>query len=646
MPSPKLGRSIPPHERHPVAWYQPDVLWQAAREVLSSLDQLRNRDGRESEPQPLRVIDRSLPEAGGDFAGESWFDFIADTGDGGNACYAVASAALADELLLDDGQRLQRLPRGSLLLFGGDLAYPSASTDDYRQRFVEMFEAVRNSDAPASVRGRRLTLAAIPQNHDWMDSVSTFSRYFTRRKDSAPLLGARIPQRQTYFCVRLPGGWWALGLDFALDHDIDRDQYEQFEALLGPDGLISEDGSTHRIGPADRVLLIYPEPYWTRPIGDGAEPSHPKRYQRLEGLLRTRVRLRLAGDLHHHLRWTSVNWGQLVICGAGGAFTHPTHTKPTMRPVRLSEFDTRDCIPPEPECGRPALAIGLTEDSHPGSEFERVEASAYPDLAASRAGCKRNLWALFRRNASGWGGNWWFAALLGALYCFNAYLNSTPFTRSFGPDLFQPLWAFAPQDYGLAAALWVKAMVFSPLGLLINALMIFGCMVMGREAVDELPPRAGRQWRWGATWGLGLLHALVHVAAIFTLTFWLHQWVGRWSAIPDRDTLAGLAAHAGLVGLGVFGGGALLGALVFGGYLALMSRLGLLTNNGYSALDGQDHKGFLRFRIDASGELTAWFIALDRVPRRWKRNPVATGPVWVADDTDATPPRVRDRFSL
>jgi hypothetical protein len=185
--------------------------------------------------------------------------------------------------------------------------------------------------------------------------------------------------------------------------------------------------------------------------------------------------------------------------------------------------------------------------------------------------------------------------------------------------------------------------VFSPLGLLINALMAFGCMVMGREAVDELPPDAGRTWRWGATWGIGFIHAVVHVAAIFTLTFGLHQLVGDWDWIRNRDSLRGLVTHASLVGLGVFLCGAPLGALIFGSYLALMSRLGLLTNNGYAALDGQDHKGFLRFRIDAAGQLTAWFIAIDRVPRHWRRNDAA-GPVWVADDELATPPRVRDRF--
>ncbi|MEO6280474.1 hypothetical protein [Roseateles sp.] len=641
MPLPKLGRSVPPHERHPVAWYQPDVLWTAARQALSSLDELRNRDGRESQPLPMKVIDRSEPEAGGDFKGQCWFDFIADTGDGGNACYAVANAALADELQLSG----QTLPRGSLLMFGGDLAYPAASTHDYRYRFVEMFEAVRNSHEPTIVRGRRLTLAAIPQNHDWMDSASTFSRYFTRRNDSAPLLGAKIPQRQTYFCIRLPGGWWALGLDFALDHDIDRDQYEQFEALLSERGLVTDDGHEYHIEPEDRVLLIYPEPYWTRPIGDGADDSHPKRYQTLEGLLRGRVKLRLAGDLHHYLRWDSVNWGRAVICGTGGAFTHPTHTKPTKRPVRLQEFDTQDCIPPEPFTSQPALAIGLTEKAHAGCEFERIEATAYPDIETSRAGCIGNLLALFRRDASGGGGNAWFAVLLGALYWFNAYLNSMPFVDSFEPDGFKAMWRFDMGDYWHVFMLWLKAMVFSPLGFLINLLMAFGCMVMGRETVDELPPTVNPICRWIIMWGIGALHAAVHVLAVYSLEFWGHQLVGELGWIGDRTEPAGLIVHSCLVGLGVFSIGGLVGAGVFGAYLALMSRLGYLTNNGYSALDGQDHKGFLRFRIDKDGGLTAWFIALDRVPRKWRRNE-GSGPVWVADDEEATAPRVRDKFGL
>ncbi|HEY8877789.1 MAG TPA: hypothetical protein VIN03_09520, partial [Roseateles sp.] len=533
----------------------------------------------------------------------------------------------------------ETLPRGQLLLFGGDLAYPAASTEDYRYRFVEMFEAVRNDFADTMVRGRRLTLAAVPQNHDWMDSASTFSRYFVRGYDSAPLLGADIPQRQSYFCVKLPGGWWVLALDFALTRDIDRDQYEQFEALA-----LGGHGKPALIGPDDKVILIYPEPYWTRPIGDGADESHPKRYQRLEGLLRGRIRLRLAGDLHHYMRWDSAADGRLVTCGCGGAFTHPTHTKATTRPVRLQAFDTADCIPPEPRTETPALKIGLTGRRARGERFERQEATVYPTAEASRGRAWRNLLAFLPRREGG-NGNVGFALLIGALYWFNAYLNSSPFSWSFKADGFQPLWVYSRGDYVGVLALWLKAMVFSPLGFLINGLMAFGCMAMGREAVDELSPDDGLTQRWAVTWGMGAVHAAVHVVAVFSLEFFMHQAVSQWGGLGNRDQSLGLILHSLLVGLGVFAGGAVLGSALFGGYLALMCGLGLLTNNGYSALAEQDHKGFLRFRVGADGGLTAWFVALDRVPRRWRRQ-AGPGPVWVAADARASAPRLHDRFEV
>ena len=508
----EFGRTVPPHERLRVSWYQPSVLLTAAREVVSSLDQLRNRDPRENLRLPLTVIDRSDAPAGEDF----WFDFIADTGDGGNATYAVAHAALADELLGDAGETT--LPRGELLLLGGDLAYPSASPDDYRYRFIEMFEgARRDADAVSHVRGRRFTLAALPQNHDWMDSATTFSRYFIRNKDSTQFLGADIPQQQSYFCVKLPHGWWILGLDFALTHDMDRDQYEQFLKL--------------DIAATDRIIMVYPEPYWTRPVGDTGASSLPKRYQRLEGWLGTRIKLRLAGDLHHYMRWTSQSQGQLVTCGTGGAFTHPTHTRQTTRTVVHRVLDTSNAIPKE---GAQAVALGLDDETKPQCEqtFERREASVYPDQRTSRARIWGNVPALFRRDGARSrgtllpSGNFQFAVLMGCLYWFNAYLNSTPFAASFAPDRFAPMWEYPLSRYGVVFVLWLKAMVFSPMGLIINALMVAACVVMGREASDEVSPASSPLFRGVVTIGMGLLHAFVHVIAIYSLTFLLQQLVG------------------------------------------------------------------------------------------------------------------------
>ena len=51
-----------------------------------------------------------------------WFDFMADTGDGGNSSYAVAKLLAQPnlEVVVDDEYR--PLPRGDVLLIGGDLA--------------------------------------------------------------------------------------------------------------------------------------------------------------------------------------------------------------------------------------------------------------------------------------------------------------------------------------------------------------------------------------------------------------------------------------------------------------------------------------------------------------------------------------------
>lgn len=66
---------------------------------------------------------------------ELWLDFCADTGDGGDSTYAVARALAAPSVTVQvpargagasaQGKRLRTLPRGRVLLHGGDLAYPN-----------------------------------------------------------------------------------------------------------------------------------------------------------------------------------------------------------------------------------------------------------------------------------------------------------------------------------------------------------------------------------------------------------------------------------------------------------------------------------------------------------------------------------------
>lgn len=51
-----------------------------------------------------------------------WFDFMADTGDGGNSSYTVARLLAQPSIHVQNNDSVRSLPRGSLLLIGGDLA--------------------------------------------------------------------------------------------------------------------------------------------------------------------------------------------------------------------------------------------------------------------------------------------------------------------------------------------------------------------------------------------------------------------------------------------------------------------------------------------------------------------------------------------
>jgi hypothetical protein len=601
----RFGRNVKPNDRPAVSWYHPAVLLLAARDVLSSLNQFRNRDDRESFPLPLTVIDRSQrPPDAGDF----WFDFIADTGDGGNATYAVAHTVLADQVVAEGGQVL---PRGELLVLGGDLAYPSASTLDYRYRFTELFEAALPDEASyneagtALVRGQPFTLAALPQNHDWMDSASTFGRYFLRSKNSRSLLAAEIPQQQSYFCVRLPQGWWLLGLDFALHDDIDRDQFEQFKNLASPQGLptaVNGQQVTQCIGPEDRVILLYPEPIWTTPVAAGVHPGGAKRYQLLEGLLQSRIAVRLAGDLHHYMRWTSEYDGQLITCGTGGAFCHPTHSRLSTAPVVVRNVTNAAAIPAS---AARIVQVGRDDGRAPEQSrpIRKVNGADYPPVSQSRKLALGNITALFGAGGgSFWHGNRWFAALLAGLYWAGAGLNQ------------------------LALGLLWSALMFAAL-----------CLPLGSESRLETPPKWPAWSGPALALGTGLAHVFCHLAALAGISWGVHMLL----------TLIGPVGEAGsaLVWLlGLLAGGALLGTFIFGAYLALMSRLGFLTTKGFSALALQDFKGFLRLCINADGALQAYFVAIDQVPKVWAMNEKPQ-PVWVPVDRPLAS-RVHDQFVI
>lgn len=198
--------------------------------------------------------------------------------------------------------------------------------------------------------------------------------------------------------LKLPRGWWLLGFDLALDDDIDIEQFHFFA-----DVAASMSGD-------DCVIIASHVPHWI--LNEYENHAHDVgKETHLSELVRThmrgRVKLRLAGDLHHYTRHVpSSNNGSvpgcckssgkpiLIVSGGGGAvsflvwgiryfllhdttptyqalfqFLHPTHT-----------FQDQ-------------IQIKVGKKNH---EYSRV--CSYPSTKVSRHLSWLNLWQFRWRN--------------------------------------------------------------------------------------------------------------------------------------------------------------------------------------------------------------------------------------------------------
>lgn len=147
--------------------------------------------------------------------------------------------------------------------------------------------------------------------------------------------------------------------------------------------------------------------------------------------------------------------------------------------------------------------------------------------------------------------------------------------------------------------------------------------------------------RWYRVLG-GISHAVAHLTAAFGLGWFALLLTTRWLELGFGDVGQMLVA-AMLTFL--LGGPA--GALVLGLYLFLsLALFGRHSNEAFSSLRIQDYKQWLRLRIDATGDLTLYAVAIDRVPRHWASRKTPTGWTLAADDALATAPRLIEKFTL
>jgi hypothetical protein len=338
--------------------------------VTAASNQLDLRDWMRAEDAPL-LLDRVSRVLGASASGDSlaqrldrevWIDFVADTGDDHDLSRAVARMLFATYAL--EGDEGRTLPRGDVLIFGGDTAYPAATAPELERRLLRPWNDVLRR---AGGDDRPRILLGIPGNHDWYDGLDGFGRLFRRsplRDLPAPLAAGETPpasgserepvagalERHLHLdeigeSLRLAGeafeslaailvgskvkradrlhlggytavqeaSYWALPLAPGLD-------------LWGVDRQLRTADFRQRVFFAERraeaqpqgILFVAPDPAFA--FGETNDPG-AKLLEACDLSMEENHLFYLTGDVHHYERLT-VGSSLHVISGGGGAFLH------------------------------------------------------------------------------------------------------------------------------------------------------------------------------------------------------------------------------------------------------------------------------------------------------------------------------------
>jgi len=547
-----------------VRWFDPVELfttWRSGLRSTSSLERL------EAEPfqAPEGPDARFDAEPGADF----WFDYVADSGDGFDATAPVAWLVGRERIELPDDRHgdlptpPKYMPRADLLVFGGDEIYPFAFEGGYEAQlelpYAMGFEGTCDDDGPAMV--------AIPGNHDWLGGIEHFQKMFVSGRRFAGHW--TTPQRNTWWHVKLPQGWWLWGIDTELHNQLIGPQQEYFAA------------AAEELRPGDRVILCTPVPLWQ------LRQKYREDYSALRAVFDPLIvghgatmPLCLSGDSHFfaHLERLDTDFGEdHITAGGGGAFLQPTHNLPERIPQEEgnAEFrltsrwplpaDSRAIAPPtrrlfDPQYALLMVGFALVSLLHMGLTLIR-----WPDELVSDVTCG---------------------------------------DRSFA-----------------TAAWWVLTSPWASLGLVVVAAA--GVVAMKGNSVEPKLTSAARMY--------GLLVGTATAVSLAVIAIVRQFVVLRFGACDPPagndigDAIVAAGADASVAGWWLWGSLAIAAPLA--GVLAVAVFMAGVrwTNTRIKANDtlaflpavSTRYKHFLRFRIDAQGDLTCYVVGVDPVGRGW-----------------------------
>lgn len=564
-----------------VHWFNPLLLYKLLNNVVTSAMFGQYADRRlivaALDTVPLdkhleratALVDKLSPDG----AGPVWLDFVADLGDGFDSTYAVACVLARKEWEFEG----EKLPRGQLLVMGGDEVYPLANAQTYRNQLWQPYSWAFPDHNRKDDEG--VPLFAIPGNHDWYDGLVQFLAYYARETPTH-FGNWRSHQRRSYFAIQITKTWWLWAMDIQLAEDMDQPQADYFTMIAQSTEML----------PGSRIILCSAEPGWLY------SDTNTKSWDIVDfaiGIAHKAskdftVPLLLSGDTHHYSRYKSPDGTQFVTSGGGGAFLHPTHQ---LEP----EADARWTGKKKP------LKLGTKPT---GAKDRPSEPAVYPSMNVSRSLLWRNLWFAIT--------NWDFSILMGVIYFL---VGVSIGLRDF------------PDTYILVAVLLGAGIIgYTTTQENVSASQIYRTWRKRGKNPNAFDALASEKlWlqfqKALIVVGTSIIHVAAHVVvaiiaarcfAAFNQTHFTLQ--GEWYSVWKWLCIVFL--EMGFVGF--FAGGT-----IFGLNMLITCRwLRMNRNDAFSALRIGRFNNFLRLRIE-DDEVQVFAIGLEEVPHRndWNENP-------------------------
>ncbi|WP_257166801.1 metallophosphoesterase [Bradyrhizobium sp. SRS-191] len=525
--------------------------------------------------------------------GPVWIDFVADLGDGFDSTYAVA-CLLARQTLEFGGETL---PRGEMLIMGGDEVYPLANAQTYRNQLRKPYQWASPDHDKTDDDG--VPLFAIPGNHDWYDGLVQFLAYFTRPTPTH--FGSwRTQQKRSYFAIQLTESWWLWAMDIQLADNMDQPQADYFKLIAQSDQL----------KPGSKIILCTAEPGWLY------TDTNMRSWEIVDyvlGIARKAdkaltIPLLLSGDTHHYSRYHAEDGTQFVTSGGGGAFLHPTHQLEKNVSVRWTGTKVPLTLADKPDGKEPAV---------------------YPSMHTSRELLWRNLWFALT--------NWDFSILMGLVYFAVGVLV--------GLRNEIDIYVLVALAFGAGIIGYTTRQEHVSLADIFNKWQRRHIRTEFDEIDRENVPIQFKKAL--VVIGTSVLHAAAHIVTALAAAIFFREING--DPFPAGHPWYSVWTWLGLLALEMGAVGSVLGSSYFGLNMLITCRwLRMNRNDAFSALRIGHYNNFLRLRIEGD-DVQVHAIGLERVPARheWRANPACQAgnpaqPQWIA----ATPlqPHLIEKF--